>query len=245
MVKLNEQITRIRKVMGLNEGSVGADGQLTGLEPNVFDEFPDDVLEILHSNYFYMYSMNFDWNAKSNEFMRGGQFDGAGFAAWKEKHEQTEIINNLDKIISAVRSDLLLLRRRVLADKKLAAFEELIKPVFGNNITGEALTKFEEEVLMNPYATIQDIERGFQEAKQLIDQEGNIDSSKMEKSTIFTGGDINIPNFERYVAANPQYKKTFDVWTRLNDESTDLLLRHTNSHHIVGYDKPSQTHSNP
>jgi hypothetical protein len=223
--------------MGLNESSIGADGQLTGLESNVFDEFPDDVMETLHSNYFYMYSTNFDWNAKSNEFKNNGQYDGAGFAAWKDKHEQSEIMNNLDKIISAVRSDLLLLRRRVLADKKLVAFEELIKPVFGNNITGNVLSKFEEEILLNPYATVQDIERGFQEAKQLIDQEGNIDSRKMEKSTIFTGNDINIPNFERFVVANPQYKKTFDVWGKLNDESTDLLLRQTNAHHIVGYDK--------
>lgn len=51
MNKLNEHIARIRRVMGLSEGSVGTDGQLTGLESNIFDEFPDDILKTLSDEY--------------------------------------------------------------------------------------------------------------------------------------------------------------------------------------------------
>ena len=236
MNKLNEQISRIKLIMGLTEASVDGSGNITNLEPNVFDEFPEDVLETLNQNYFYMFS-NFDWNSKSSEFTNGGNYDGEGFNKWIEQHKQGEFIKNIDRIISAVRSDIILMKRKQLASKKLESFEELIKPVFGKNITGDALTKFEEEILMDPYATIESIERGFREAKNLIDQYGNIDSKKMEKSTFFSGGDINIPNFERFVKDNPQYKKTFDVWYKLFNEEMDLSLKNTYSHHIIGYDQ--------
>jgi len=239
MVRLNEQISRIRKIMGLNEGSIGADGQLTGITSNVFDEFPEDVLKTLKDEYGHIYKHNFDWNSKSREFTSsdpGRAYDAEAFNDWLEQNEQSEFVKNQDKIISAVRSDLLLMKRRVLAKKKLDAFEELIKPVFGKHITGDVLTKFEEEVIMNPDATVESIERGFQEAKNLIDQYGNIDPRKMEKSTFFTGGDINIPNFERFVQANPEYRKTFDVWSRMNDESMDLDMRHMNAFRGYSYE---------
>ena len=229
MNNLNEQISRIRKVMGLNEAIVGVDGELSGMESNIFDEFPDDVLKTLVDEYGYMYQNNFDWNSKQDEFVVSGKFDGAGFDRWIEQNKQQEFIKNLDRIISAVRSDLLLMKRTELMKKKLDAFEELIKPVFGNHITGDVLTKFEEDVIMDPNATIESIERGFAEAKNLIDQYGNIDSSKIEKSTLFTGGDINIPNFERFVATNPEYQKTFDVWNKLHYEYLDLYMTKKNA----------------
>jgi len=232
MKNLNEQISRIRKVMGLNEAIVGVDGELSGMESNIFDEFPDDVLKTLEDEYGYMYSHNFDWNSKSREFTSSDPnkaYDAPAFNKWVEKNKQDEFMKNLDRVISAVRSDLLLMKRTELMKKKLDAFEELIKPVFGNHITGNVLTKFEEDVLMDPNATIESIERGFAEAKNIIDQYGNIDSSKMEKSTLFTGGDINIPNFERFVIANPEYRKTFDIWNKLHDEYLDLYLTKKNA----------------
>lgn len=229
MKTLNEEIYRIKKIMGLTEdASVGSDGQLN-IAPNLFDEFPEDILETLNNNYFYMFSTNFNWNEKSREL-------GQNFNKWREQHEQTEFVKNLDKIIGAVRSDLILFKRKKLAEKKLEAFEELIKPVFGKHINGNVLSKFEEEAILDPYATVESIERAFREAKNIIDQHGNIDSSKMEKSTIFTGDDINIANFERFVQQNPEYKKTFDMWNKLNDEHMDLMLKNTNAHRIIGYE---------
>jgi hypothetical protein len=236
MMNINEQIYRIRQVMGLVEASVGAGGEISGLESNIFDEFPDDVLKTLEDEYGYLYKHNFDWNAKSSEFTDSGKFDGVGFDRWRNRNQQDEFLKNMGKIISALRSDLLLMKRTELAKKKLDAFEELIKPVFGKHITGDVLTKFEEQVLMDPDATIESIERGFREAKNIIDQYGNIDSSKMEKSMLFTGGDINIPNFERFVAANPEYQKTFDIWNRLYDEYMGLYLTRKNAYRGYTYE---------
>ena len=239
MNKLNEHIVRIRKVMGLSEGSVGADGELTGLESNIFDEFPDDVLETLSDEYGHIYKHNFDWNSKSREFNSpdsGHAYDTVAFNKWMEQNEQDEFTKNLDKIITAVRSDLLLFKRRILAKKKLEAFEALIIPVFGKHITGDVLTKFEEEVLMDPNATVESIERGFRETKDVIDHEGNIDSSKLEISTIFPGGDINIPKFERYVRANPEYQKTYDIWYKLFNDEMNLDMKHMNAHRGYSYE---------
>ena len=236
MMNINEQINRMRGIMGLVEASVGAGGEISGLESNIFDEFPDDVLKTLEVEYGHIYKHNFDWNAKSSEFTDSGKFDGVSFEVWRDKNAQEEFIKNLDKVITAVRSDLLLMKRTGLAKKKLDVFEELIKPVFGKHITGDVLTKFEERVLMDPDATIESIERGFAEAKNLIDQYGNIDSSKMEKSMLFTGGDINIPNFERFVAANPEYQKTFDIWNRLHEEYMGLYLTRKNAYRGYTYE---------
>ena len=220
------------------ESFINSQGELINLESNIFDEFPEDVLETLENNFFYMYKTNFDWNNKTKEFsLPEGGYDTIAFNKWVEAHQQTEFINNLNKIISAVREDVILLKRRKLSERKLEAFEELIKPVFGNHITSDALSKFEEEILLNPYVTIEQIEKGFEEAKNLIDQYGNIDPRKTEKSTIFVGGEINIPNFERFVEKYPEYRKTFDIWYQLFEESTKYLLKNTNAHHVVGYEK--------
>ena len=230
--KLNEQITRMRKVMGLNEATVDSSGNLMGLESNIFDEFPDEILKTLEDEYGHIYAHNFDWNSKSREFTSDDPnkaYDAPAFNKWVEKNKQVEFLKNLDKIISAIRSDLLLKKRIKLAEMKLKAFEELIIPVFGKHITGDVLTKFEESVLMDFDATPESIRRGFEEAKNIIDQYGNIDSSKIEKSMLFTGGDINIPNFERFVEANPEYRKTFDSWSRLHDAYSDLYMTKLNA----------------
>ena len=221
----------------IKESYVDSNGNLN-LEENIFDEFPEDVLKTLSDNYSYMYKTNFDWNKKTREFKSSDPnkaYDAKAFSEWMDKYEQTEFVKNLNDIISAVRSDLLLLKRRKMAKRKLELFEELIKPVFGYNITGDALTKFEEEIIMNPYATIEEMEKAFKDAKNTIDEEGNIDYSKIEKSTIFVEGEINIPKFENFVKENPQYKKTFDTWYKLFNEETELMLKRTNSHHITNY----------
>jgi len=93
----------------------------------------------------------------------------------------------------------------------------------GNEILCKKLSKFEADILMNDDLTIEEMERGFKEAKNIIDKDGNIDSSKIEKSTLFNGDTINIPAFEDYIEKHPEYKKTYDIWKKLNDNHFDLL----------------------
>jgi predicted GNAT family acetyltransferase len=230
------QLRAIEVHKHMEEASIGPDGQLIGLDTNIFDKFPEDVLETLKSAYGHMYQHNFDWNSKSDEFVKDGVYDGASHREWLKKNEEEEFIKNFGKILSAVRSDLITLKKEILSDKKLEAFEELIKPVFGQHISTEALTKFEQAVIMDPNATLESIQRGFEEAKDVIDQHGNIDSSKLEKSTIFTGGDVSIPKFEKFVQENPEYKKTYDTWRNLFDEHIKNSMLKLNADHVVTYE---------
>ena len=207
--------------------SVDANGNLS-IESNIFDGFPEDVLETLKRNYLNKYTNNFDWNQKSDEL-------GNGMNKFLKDNDIAQFLKYKNKIISDIRQDLILLRRKAFAEKKLKEFEDLIKPVFGKHITGRALSKFEEYAISYSDATPESIERAFQDAKNVIDSEGNIDSSKMEKSTMFPGGDINIPNFERFVVANPEYRKMFDIWHKLHEQHLHLLLTDTNAFHIISY----------
>jgi hypothetical protein len=236
-MNLQEDINRIKQVMGLKETYVDSDGNLADFKQSIFDTFPEDILHTLTDNYSHYYSHNFDWNTKQAEF---GD-DGRGFRKWLEQNEQDEFKLNLDKIIKAVRSDMILFRRRDLAEKKMNDFEALIIPVFGNNITGRALTKFEEAAIlyanwMGDGDTLKAIEKKFEEAKNIMDSDGNIDSSKIEMSTIFTGNEINIPNFERFIEANPEYQKTFDIWSKLHKDYMDLSLKDTKAFRYPDYE---------
>lgn len=210
------------------EAVVDKDGNITGIENDAFDEFPEHILKTLE-NYRWFYTNHIDWNKKNDEL------GAEGFNKWYNKEQQISFINKLDYIISLIREDLLILKRRKMAKRKLEYFEELIIPVLGNKITGDSLSKFEEEVLLNPYATVDQLEKGFEEAKKIIDENGDIDSSKIEKSTIFTGGEINIPKFEEFIKNNPDYKKTYSIWKKLFDEETELMIKKMNSYHIVSY----------
>jgi hypothetical protein len=236
-MNLQENIQRIRQVMGLKEAYIDPKGDLVDFKQSIFDTFPEDILHTLKDNYSHYYSHNFDWNTKQAEF---GD-DGRGFRKWLEQNEQDEFKLNLDRIIKAVRSDMILFRRRDLAEKKMKDFEELIIPVFGKNITGRALTKFEEAAVlyanwMGDGDTLKAIEKKFEEAKNVMDSDGNIDSSKIEMSTIFTGDEINIPNFERFIEANPEYQKTFDIWSKLHKDYLDLSLKDTKAFRYPDYD---------
>lgn len=229
-MNLQENIHRIKEVMGLKEAYIDSNGNLADFKQSIFDAFPEDILHTLEDNYSHYYSHNFDWNTKQDEFGN----DGSGFGKWLDQNKQDEFILNLDRLIKSVRSDMILFRRRDLAEKKMKNFEELIIPVFGKNITGRALTKFEEAAIlyanwMGDGDTLKEIERKFEEAKNVMDSDGNIDSSKIEMSTIFTGNEVNIPNFERFIEANPEYQKSFDIWSKLHKDDLDLSLKDTNA----------------
>ena len=210
--------------MGLNEEA----------HIDVFADFSPELLEFLESNYSHLYRFKYDYNEKASKFMNRetGEYDGEGFRKWMDENTAKEYIKNKPKIISAIRSDLINLRRTKIAKLKLNAYEELLVSLLGYNVTGEALTKFHEDVLLDPNATPASIERGFQEAMNLVDQHGNIDPRKVEKSTVFPGGEVNYPTFERFVEANPKYMSAFQTWKELLDEYHKYDMKELNGFRI-------------
>ena len=207
---LTEEIKKIKHMMGLNEED----------NLDVFDSFPPELLEFLESNYSHLYRFNYDWNEKMAKFMNRetGEYDGAGFGKWLAENTAKEFIKNKPRIITAIRSDLITLRRRKLTNLKLEAYEELLVSLLGNNITGQALTKFEADVIMDPYATPESIARGFEEAKNILDKFGRVNPDKVELSTVFTGGQINYPIFQSFVEDNSKYLSTYETWDKLFKE---------------------------
>lgn len=188
-----------------------------------FTTLPDDVEKTLdeYDNYTHK---TFDWNDKMGEL---GQPE---FSNWFEGHKNKVLSDNLDDIITKTTQDMILIKKRVISDKKLKAFEELIKPTIGNEALMPALSKFEEEVIMNPHATPEMIQKGFNDAKNIIDAEGNLDHSKIEKSNVFTGGDINLPQFERFANNNPEYMGVFEDWKKIFDENTELMIKNLHAY---------------
>ena len=235
---LNEEISRMRSMMGLNEAEVDANGNLVNLSFNLFDKFPEDVLETLNTNYFHLFN-NFDWNAEQDKFVSAnGQFDGKGFKQWIQKHEEEQVLKNLDKIKAAVRHDVIAEYREKMAELKLESFEELLLPVLGDQIAADALTKYEEMVLMNPSVTPEEILRAKDEVLNVVDDNGEVDYSKIQKSTLFTGGHVDRSKFERFVAQNPEYKKAYNIWMKLNNEHANAMVVKKNyQSSVVDYNK--------
>lgn len=189
-----------------------------------FNSFPNDILKTLEDEYGHYYLYNFDWNSKQDEFIDNPK----GFREWLNMNKKEEFIKNLDKIIGKVRQDLILLIKQRNADKVLKEFEELIVPVLDNSILVEPLSKFMEFALLNLH-TAKEIERAYIEAKNIIDNDGSLNHEKITPSTIFTGGDISLPNFEHFVSKNPEYKGVFNDWKKMFDKSMELSSTELNA----------------
>lgn len=184
-----------------------------------FDSFPKSILETLENEYGD-FQNNFDWNEKTEEFRE----NPIEFRQWMKKNKSEQFLKKIDNIIMKTTQDMILLKRKDIAKAKLKAFEELIIPSLGNEVLSKALTKYEELILMNPNVTMEELNNGFREAKNIIDADGNINPLKTEMSKIFLGGDINIPNFERFVRKNPQYMGVYKDWEKIFNEFMDLYL---------------------
>jgi hypothetical protein len=205
---LNEQRTQVKKDIGLID----------------FDSFPSDILKTLRDEYGHYYLHNFDWNSKQNEYINNLK----EFGEWLKINESEEFIKNLDKLIQKTRQDLILLIKKRNADKVLNQFEELIIPVLGDSILLEPLSKFMEFALLNLHTT-KEIEQAFIEAKSIIDDDGSLNYEKITPSSIFIGGGISLPNFERFVQNNPEYKDVFNDWEKMFDKSIELSSTELNA----------------
>jgi hypothetical protein len=185
--------------------------------------FPEPIKKTLGE--YSRYLPKFDWNEKMDEFSgRGDEFH-----KWIDEFEYNGLIQNIDTVIQKVTEDLVTLKRKEIAKAKLDVFEELIIPALGNEVLSKPLSKYEEMVLMNPEATMADIEKGFREAKNIIDADGSLNQLKIQTSDIFVGGDINIPAFERFVEKNPEYQRVYHDWKKLDDEHNKYWFKDLNA----------------
>lgn len=181
-----------------------------------FNTLPEDIKSTLEE--YDRYTMKFDWNAMQDKL--GDKFD-----EWFKNHKNEMLIKNINDIILKTTQDMILLKKKEVSRMKLEAFEELIKPTLGDSVLVPVLSKFEEMILMNPDVTPEEIQKAFQDAKNIIDDSGSIDQNKIEQSNIFTGGDINLPNFERFVQKNPEYKGVFNDWKKMLDDYFELSIK--------------------
>ena len=137
-------------------------------------------------------------------------------------------LDKKEDIIKAINHDIELLNERIIAKGALESFEELIIPSLGDEVLVPVLSEFQERILMDPNATPESIQRGFDEAKKIIDKEGSIDQSKITEGGILNGDkSINLPNFERFVEKNPEYEGVFKDWKKLLDKDLELILKDT------------------
>lgn len=186
-----------------------------------YSEIPSDIKKTL-DEYTRFYLDKFDWNSKMDEY-------GNSFSKWLKEYEETQLLKNKNKLLLALSSDLVLIKKQKLVDRKLEVFEELIIPVLGNEVLVPALSKFEEDILMDPNLTISELEKEMKKAKSIFDEDGNIDQRKIQQSEIFKGDNINLPSFEKFVSKNPEYKGVFDAWKKLFDTSIELSLIELNA----------------
>lgn len=186
-----------------------------------FNTFPKDVKDTLENEYGHYFLHNFNWNDMQDKH-------GDHFNQWLDQNESDEFKKNINLLIQKTRADLITLKKRQISNKSLEYFEELIKPTLGNSVLTEPLSIFMEYALYNSHS-IEDIEKAYAEAKNIIDNDGSIDISKITPSKIFVGDSISLPNFERFAKNNPEYLGVFNDWKKLFDKHTELLMKDLNA----------------
>jgi hypothetical protein len=188
-------------------------------ESDVDKKLSKESAETVKNNYETVFGFNdFDWNKESSK---------PNFRNWLKDFENDQFNKNLPKVIQAVKDDIDLLKRKEASKAKLQAFEELIIPSLGNEVLTKALSKYEQQVLMDPNATVESINEGFEKAKNIIDEDGSINREKITESEIFKGGEISLPGFENYVKKNPEYKGVFDDWKKIFDADNYIVFPKT------------------
>lgn len=175
--------------------------------------------EVIDNNYNHSFGFfDFEWNK---------EIERENFNEWLNDFRKKQFKKNIDVAIKNIESDIELIQKRKIVDLKLKAFEELIIPTLGNQVLSPKLSQYETMVLMNPSATIESMEKGFQEAKNIIDEDGSLNNSKITPSNLFQDDSINLPNFERFIKSNPEYTGVFNDWKKILDEDIELSSKRT------------------
>jgi hypothetical protein len=194
--------------------------------------FPKDLWKNFKYNYGHIFEHKFDWNREQDKFRKSGEeHNNEAFLDWVDKMDEISFKKNLDKTILALAEDMVQLKRKQLAELKLEKFEELILPVFQEEITFQP-SKFLYNKIMGFYntQTLEELQRAYEEAENIMDKEGNIDHDKITPSGVRY---ITVDKFEDFVKKNPQFKTMYDIWSKLNDDNTNFSLKELNAYHIV------------
>jgi hypothetical protein len=201
-----------------------------------FDLFPKDILKTLEGEYGQYYKHNFDWNSKQKEFMKDGVYDGKGFQEWLKNNQREEFIKNLDVLIKKTRQDLILKHKQRLAKKALDNFEELIVPVLGDEVLIGPISEYLASALMVIGSVNTDVDyiqrelaKAYAEAKNIIDDDGSLNYSKINQSTLFSGDEISQPKFKEFVQKNPDYMGVYNSWKKLFDKEMEISLTDLNA----------------
>lgn len=183
------------------------------------DDLSEKSKEIIESNYNGSFGFyDFDWNKESER---------ENFGEWLKDFKENQFKKNLSKVIKQVESDIKLKNEQEKSEIKLKYFEELIIPSLGNEVLIPKLSIYEKQVLLDPNATIDSIQKGFIDAKNIIDEDGSINQSKITPSNLIEDDTINLPAFEKFVEKNPQYKGVFNDWKKIFDENMNISLKET------------------
>ena len=187
-----------------------------------FHTLPEDIKKTLFDEYDNYSHKTYDWNTKSDEL------SSEEFTKFLYDNENQSIMDNIDDIILKTTKDMILLKKMDLAEKKFKAFEELIVPVLGNEVLIPILTRFQQRVLLDTNATPESIQKGFEDAKNIINKDGDLDYDKIETDLVkdvkhpldLNYGDrgISLPGFEEFVSKNPEYQGVFNDWKKLFNE---------------------------
>jgi hypothetical protein len=194
-----------------------------------------ESIEVIENNYTHIFGFyDYDFNKES---------ESDSFKEWLNNFYKKQFNQNLDVAIEKIESDIQLIKKRKIVDLKLKAFEELIIPTLGNQVLSPKLSQYETMVLMNPSATIESLEKGFQEAKNIIDEDGSLNKYKITPSNLFQDDSINLPNFERFIKANPEYTGVFNDWKKIFDEDIQLTLKDTYAFRYPSLEQLEKLHS--
>ena len=194
------------------------------IDPNLnfnLNTFPKDVKDTLENEYGHYFLHNFDWNDMQDKH-------GEGFNQWLDQNKSDEFKKNINLLIQKTRADLITLKRLKLSEKALEYFEELIKPTLCNSVLTQPLSVYMQYALYNSHS-IKDLNKAYLDAKNIIDSDGSIKIDKVKQSEVFIGGDISLPNFERFAKNNPEYLGVFNDWKKLFDKHTELLIKDLNA----------------
>jgi hypothetical protein len=75
-----------------------------------------------------------------------------------------------------------------------------------------------------------ELSKAYAEAKNIIDDDGSLNYSKINQSTLFSGDEISLPKFKEFVQKNPDYMGVYNHWKKLFDKSIEISSMELNAY---------------